>query len=580
MNRFTISILTFIFSLHAYALSSDNDQQFLAIVDSEWQRSIDENPLYASYMGDKSSNQDWPDISEATLRKRQQKTRKVLEKIRKINPDDLSSENQLNHRLFLYNYERSVRGQQFDSHLLVFGQRGGIQLEHETAESLGFMTKQDYIDWIVRLEKLPSYIEQHITLAKLGIERNVTAPRILMERVARQIELQLVDDPKDSPFFNVFESIPGTIDEKSMIQEEALQVISESVIPAYYRFKDFFVNEYLPASRTSIGVSDLPNGKAWYENLARYHTSTELTPEEIHQIGLTEVKRIRSEMNQIIDSVDWDGTFDEFLNFLRTDPQFYFETPEELLQAYLAISKKIDPKIVPLFKVLPRMPYGIKPIPAESAPDTTTAYYMRPSADGSRAGYYYVNLYKPEVRPKYEIEVLSVHEAVPGHHLQIALAMEIENIPNFRKYSGYTAYVEGWGLYSESLGYDMGLYQDPYSEFGALTYDMWRAIRLVVDTGMHYKGWSRDEAIEFFKENAAKTEQDIVNEVDRYLIMPGQALAYKIGQLKIMELKEKSKKTLGDKYNIKDFHHVILGEGALPLDVLEEKVNQYIQSNL
>jgi Uncharacterized protein conserved in bacteria len=302
------------------------------------------------------------------------------------------------------------------------------------------------------LKSSPNYIEQHITLAKLGIERNVTAPKILMERVARQIELQLVDEPSDSPFFNVFETIPANIEDRSEIREKAIQVISEDIIPAYHKFRDFFVDEYLPASRTTIGVSDLPNGKAWYENLARYHTSTELMPDEIHQIGLSEVKRIRNEMNKIIERVGWEGTFDEFLDFLRTDPQFYFETGEELLQAYLATSKKLDPRIVPLFKVLPRMPYGIKPIPVESAPDTTTAYYMRPSADGSRAGYYYVNLYKPEVRPKYEIEVLSVHEAVPGHHLQIALAMELENIPNFRKYSGYTAYVEGWGLYSERLG--------------------------------------------------------------------------------------------------------------------------------
>ena len=579
MNRFVVSILTFLISFNVFSLS-DEDRRFLVIVDSEWQRSIDENPLYASYMGDKSSNQDWPDLSEETLRIRQKKTRDVLREIKKIDSQKLSEENKLNHRLFLYNYERSVRGQQFDSHLLVFGQREGIQLEHETAESLGFITRQDYLDWIARLEKLPNYIEQHITLARLGVERNVTAPRILMERVARQIQLQLVNEPTDSPFFNVFEEMPETIDDRSEIRDKAIQVISESVIPAYQKFSDFFVNEYLPASRTSIGVADLPNGYAWYENLARYHTSTELTPEEIHQIGLSEVQRIRSEMDKIIERVGWEGTFDEFLNFLRTDPQFYYETSEELLQAYLATSKELDPKIVPLFKVLPRMPYGIRPIPEESAPDTTTAYYMRPSADGSRAGYYYVNLYKPEVRPKYEIEVLSVHEAVPGHHLQIALAMEIENIPNFRKYSGYTAYVEGWGLYSESLGYDMGLYQDPYSEFGALTYDMWRAIRLVVDTGMHYKGWSREQAIDFFKENAAKTEQDIVNEVDRYLIMPGQALAYKIGQLKIMELKQKSKESLGEKFDIKEFHHVILGEGALPLDVLEEKVNDYINQNL
>ena len=579
MNRLVISTLALLISFNSFS-SSDEDIRFLEIVDSEWQRSIDENPLYASYMGDKSSNQDWPDLSEKSLRIRQKKTRDVLEKIKNIDTEKLSEENKLNHRLFLYNYERSVRGQQFDSHLLVFGQRGGIQLEHETAESLGFMSRQDYLDWIARLEKLPNYIEQHITLAKLGIERNVTAPKILMERVARQIELQLVDEPTDSPFFNVFETIPANIEDRSEIREKAIQVISEDVIPAYHKFRDFFIDEYLPASRTTIGVSDLPNGKAWYENLARYHTSTELMPDEIHQIGLSEVKRIRTEMNKIIERVGWEGTFDEFLNFLRTDPQFYFETGEELLQAYLATSKKLDPKIVPLFKVLPRMPYGIKPIPIESAPDTTTAYYMRPSADGSRAGYYYVNLYKPEVRPKYEIEVLSVHEAVPGHHLQIALAMEIENIPNFRKYSGYTAYVEGWGLYSESLGYDMGLYQDPYSEFGALTYDMWRAVRLVVDTGMHYKGWSREQAIEFFKENAAKTEQDIINEVDRYLIMPGQALAYKIGQLKIMELKMKSKESLGEKFDIKEFHHVILGEGALPLDVLEEKINQYIKNTM
>ena len=579
MNRLVISTLALLISFNSFS-SSDEDIRFLEIVDSEWQRSIDENPLYASYMGDKSSNQDWPDLSEKSLRIRQKKTRDVLEKIKNIDTEKLSEENKLNHRLFLYNYERSVRGQQFDSHLLVFGQRGGIQLEHETAESLGFMSRQDYLDWIARLEKLPNYIEQHIALAKLGIERKVTAPKILMERVARQIELQLVDEPTDSPFFNVFETIPANIEDRSEIREKAIQVISEDVIPAYHKFRDFFIDEYLPASRTTIGVSDLPNGKAWYENLARYHTSTELMPDEIHQIGLSEVKRIRTEMNKIIERVGWEGTFDEFLNFLRTDPQFYFETGEELLQAYLATSKKLDPKIVPLFKVLPRMPYGIKPIPIESAPDTTTAYYMRPSADGSRAGYYYVNLYKPEVRPKYEIEVLSVHEAVPGHHLQIALAMEIENIPNFRKYSGYTAYVEGWGLYSESLGYDMGLYQDPYSEFGALTYDMWRAVRLVVDTGMHYKGWSREQAIEFFKENAAKTEQDIINEVDRYLIMPGQALAYKIGQLKIMELKKKSKESLGEKYDIKEFHHVILGEGALPLDILEEKVDQYIENNL
>ena len=569
-------LLTTLISLTITACGTGNDESFNQILDDEWKRGIQENPVYASYMGDKSANQDWPDISEGAVRERQKKTREVLEQIRSIDPQSLSIENQLNYRLFLYNYERSVRGQKFDSHLLTFGQRGGIQLEHETAEGLSFNTSQDYKDWLVRLEKLPTLIDQHINLGRLGIERKITAPNILMQRVAKQIQLQLVDNPEESPFFNVFIDIPENIQDRETIQSMARDVIKSKVIPAYYKLNDFFTEEYLPASRTTYGVLDLPNGFEWYENLARYHTTTDLTPDEIHEIGLSEVERIRSEMQEVIDSLGFDGSFNDFLVFLRTDPQFYYETEDELLEAYLATSKKIDPEMVSLFKVLPRTPYGIKPIPMESAPDTTTAYYMRPAADGSRAGYYYVNLYRPDVRPKYEIEVLSVHEAVPGHHLQIALAMELEGIPNFRKYSGYTAYVEGWGLYSESLGYDIGLYSDPYSRFGALTYDMWRAVRLVVDTGMHYKGWTRQEAIDFFTANAAKTEQDIINEIDRYLVMPGQALAYKIGQLKILELKNKAKKQLGDDFDIKEFHHAVLSQGALPLAVLEENIETYL----
>ena len=569
-------LLTTLISIIISACGTGNDESFNQILDDEWKRGIQENPVYASYMGDKSANQDWPDISESAVRERQKKTREVLEQIRSIDPQSLSIENQLNYRLFLYNYERSVRAQKFDSHLLTFGQRGGIQLEHETAEGLSFNTSQDYKDWLVRLEKLPALIDQHINLGRLGIERKITAPNILMQRVANQIQLQLVDNSEESPFFKVFIDIPENIQDRETIQSMARDVIKSKVIPAYYKLNDFFTEEYLPASRTTYGVLDLPNGFEWYENLARYHTTTDLTPDEIHEIGLSEVERIRSEMQEVIDSLGFDGSFNDFLVFLRTDPQFYYETEDELLEAYLATSKKIDPEMVSLFKVLPRTPYGIKPIPMESAPDTTTAYYMRPAADGSRAGYYYVNLYRPEVRPKYEIEVLSVHEAVPGHHLQIALAMELEGIPNFRKYSGYTAYVEGWGLYSESLGYDIGLYSDPYSRFGALTYDMWRAVRLVVDTGMHYKGWTRQEAIDFFTANAAKTEQDIINEIDRYLVMPGQALAYKIGQLKILELKNKAKKQLGDDFDIKEFHHAVLSQGALPLAVLEENIETYL----
>ncbi len=303
-----------------------------------------------------------------------------------------------------------------------------------------------------------------------------------------------------------------------------------------------------------------------------------MTPDEIHRVGLNEVKRIRGEMQEIISEVEFEGSFADFLLFLRTDPRFYFDNPDDLYEAYLATCKRIDPELVTLFGVLPRMPYGLKPIPDSIAPDTTTAYYSQPAADGSRAGIYWVNLYKPEVRPKYEIEVLSVHEAMPGHHLQIALQQELEDIPNFRRFNGFTAFVEGWGLYSERLGYDLGLYKDPYSRFGQLTYDMWRAVRLVVDTGIHYKGWTRRQAIDFFKDNAAKTEHDIVNEIDRYIAMPGQALAYKIGQQKIIALRERAERQLGESFDIRAFHDELLGAGALPLDILEQRMDTWLAS--
>ena len=368
--------------------------------------------------------------------------------------------------------------------------------------------------------------------------------------------------------------------DRERLQQAAQDVIDETVVPAYREFSNYFNDIYLPASRDSIGASSLPNGEAFYEYRTRFYTTTQMTPDEIHRVGLNEVKRIRDEMQLVIDELEFEGSFQDFLHFLRTDPQFYYETPEELFEGYLAISKRIDPEVVKVFGKLPRMPYGLRPIPDNIAPDTTTAYYSGPAADGSRPGYYYVNLYKPEVRPRYEMEVLTIHEAVPGHHLQIALQMELEAMPNFRKYSGFTAFTEGWGLYSESLGYEMGLYRDPYSHFGALTYDMWRAVRLVVDTGMHYKGWTRQQAIDFFKDNAAKTEQDIVNEIDRYISWPGQALAYKIGQLKMLELRRRSEQALGDDFDVRAFHDALLGGGALPLEILETRMNRWLAAAL
>ncbi len=573
-------------SISLYALlilligcSTENHQaQFNSLLNSEWERMIADNPVYASSMGDLTNNTKWSDTSIEKIYSNHQIELQVLNQLEEFKTKNFTEENQVNYLLFKKQYENSIEAHSFKKFLMPFSHRGGIQLEHETTSIIPLRNKQNFLDWIERLSKINTLIDDAIEKARIGIDQGIVPPRFLMEKVYKQIALQVFVEPKDSPFYRVFENINNEIDSSEEIQSKALDVIKTKVIPAYARLHRFFKEDYLPACRTSIGIKEIKNGKEYYEFLARKFTTTNLTPLKIHEIGLAEVDRIREEMEEVIKEVKWDGSFKAFLDDLRTNPKFYYDTSEDLFEAYLATSKRIDPELVKLFKVLPSMPYGLKPIPMESAPDTTTAYYQRPAADGSRAGYYFVNLYRPEVRPKYEIEVLSVHEAMPGHHLQIALAMELD-LPNFRKYGGITAYVEGWGLYSERLGYDLGLYQDPYSKFGQLTYDMWRAIRLVVDTGMHYFDWSRQDAINYFLNNSAKTKQDVLNEVDRYINWPGQALAYKIGQLKILELKANAELAFGDSFDIKDFHHEVLKRGALPLDTLEKYINEWIDNS-
>ena len=492
------------------------ESSFEDLMESEWAKIISDNPVYASSMGDLRFNRDWSDNSVSRIIQDYQHDQLVLDQLNAMDLNGLDELNRINYKLFKKQYENSVESFDYQTYLMPFSHRGGIQLEHETVNILPLRNAGHYDDWIARLSKLEVLVDAEIEKARMGIETGTVPPRFLMQKVFEQIKLQAYVSPETSPFYRAFESMDRSIDagEVLAIQARAKEVIKNQVIPAYLKLHQFFEDEYLAACRTSIGIKDINNGKQYYEFLARKFTTTSLTPQEIHNIGLSEVARIKAEMEEVIQEVNWQGTFKGFLDDLRSNPKFYYETSEELFEAYLATSKRIDPELVSLFKVLPSMPYGLKPIPIESAPDTTTAYYQRPAADGSRAGYYYVNLYRPEVRPKYEIEVLSVHEAVPGHHLQIALAMELD-LPNFRKYGGVTAFVEGWGLYSESLGYDLGLYQDPYSRFGQLTYDMWRAIRLVVDTGMHYFDWSRQDAINYFLDNSAKTKQDVMNEVDR-----------------------------------------------------------------
>jgi len=563
--------------LAATAVRADAGDDFQALIDEVWEWQLAQDPLRASRLGDHRYDSEWRDGSLAAIDARHLARREFLRRVYAIDRSQLDDKDQLDYELFRRELQQDVDAHQFKGYLLPFSQRGGVQNLDSQASLLRFETVADYDNWLARLGRLDTVIDQTIEVADEGIRQGIVAPRILMQRLPDQIAAQLVDDPETSPYYRVFAAMPDSIAEKDRqrLQSGARKVIDTTVIPAYRKLARYFEKTYLPASRDSVGLSSLPNGSAWYEFLARQFTTTRMTPDEIHRLGLEEVRRIRDEMQAVIDELGFDGDFQAFLEFLRTDPQFYFDNPDDLYEAYLATCKRIDPELVKLFGKLPRTPYGVLPIPDSIAPDTTTAYYTSPAADGSRAGIYWVNLYRPEVRPKYEIEVLSVHEAVPGHHLQLALQQELGDLPNFRRYSGFTAFVEGWGLYSERLGYDLGLYTDPYSRFGALTYDMWRAVRLVVDTGIHYKGWTRQQAIDFFKDNAAKTEHDIVNEVDRYIVTPGQALAYKIGQLKILALRANAEAALGEHFDIRAFHDELLGAGALPLDLLQQRMDAW-----
>ncbi len=553
---------------------------FQSFLDAEWDYEMEQNPTRASALGDRRWNDRWDDDSMEAIDKRQAHAKDALARLKKIERGQLSPADQLNFDLFQKDLEQDIAGFRFRSYLLPINQRGGIQTADELGDRLRFTTLKDYEDWLARLRSFPKAMDQQIALMRDGMKAHIMWPKIVLERVPAQIEKQIVPDPEESPFFKPFKNFPADIApaDRERLSKAAREAIDGGVIPAFEKLKPFFEKEYLPAAFDQVGIWQMPDGADYYTYLARRYTTTDLTPQQIHEKGLSEVARIRAGMEAIMKKVAFQGTLPEFFAKLRTDPQFFYKTPEELLAAYRALAKEIDPNLVKVFKTMPRMPYGVIPIPDKSAPDTTTAYYNSPAADGSRAGYYYVNLYKPETRPKWEMMALTLHESVPGHHFQISLAQELGEIPKFRRYGGYTAYVEGWGLYAESLGEDMGLYEDPYAKFGQLTYEMWRAVRLVVDTGMHVMKWDRQKAIDFFKDNAPKTEQDIVNEIDRYITYPGQALAYKIGELKIKELRVRAKSELGDNFDLREFHDTVLLSGAVPLDLLERNVNSWITS--
>lgn len=553
-----------------------------ALFDAEWEYGLEHSPIGASVLGDRRFNDKLPDASLAASARDLAHTRETEKKLAAIDRTALTPADQLNYDLFKRELDNNLEEHKFKTYLIPVNEMdGGVYSLDTITELLRWETVKDFQDWITRMNALPLMVDQTMEVMREGLRTGIKPSKLTMNRVTDQLDKRIVSDPTQSDYYAPFKNFPKTFSEadKARLSSEAKSAVAEKVVPAIKKFRDFFANDYLPNCYPEAGVWQMPHGDEYYAYAVRKHTTTNMTPQQIHELGLKEVARIRGEMDAIKDKTGFKGSMQEFFNFLRTDPRFFYKTGEELLEASRANAKRIDPLLVKEFKKLPRMPYGVTPIPMSTAPYQTTAYYQQGAEDGSRAGNYAVNLYKPETRPKWEMMALTMHEAVPGHHLQIALAFELGELPKFRRYAYYTAFVEGWGLYSESLGDEMGLYDDPYSKFGQLTYEMWRAVRLVVDTGMHYKHWSRQQAIDYFMENAAKTENDVTNEIDRYIGWPGQALAYKIGELKIKELRAKSKQEFGDRFDVRDFHDLVLSQGPVPLDILEKNVNAWIDTN-
>lgn len=541
------------------------------------------DPLLATYVGDRRYNDHLPSATEGSYQSWRERLADFLKRLEAIARSNLPSADQLNYELFKNLLQDESAELTFNPQRLPISRTGGFHIFlPDLFQNTPFDNEQDYDNYISRLFDFKRYAAENIALMRLGMRSGYLPPRCTLTGVDEQLQAQLVTDPSASPFYQPFKSLlaggspliaPKIV---TMLAAEAEKAILTSVVEGYRMLLQFVTEEYLPAAREGIAASSLPDGAAYYAHRIHYYTSLHLTAREVHQVGLDEVRRIREEMQLVMHKSGWTGSMQGFLEFLRTDPRFYPTSPQALLEKTALVLKRMDGELPRLFKTLPRLPYGIRPVPDYAAAGETAAYYNPGLGDGSRAGVYYVNTYDLPSRPLYEIEALSLHEAVPGHHLQLALQAELGDLPMFRRYTGYTSFVEGWALYSERLGLEVGFYTDPYSDFGRLSYEMWRACRLVVDTGMHALGWTRQRAIDHLAENTSSTMLNIVNEIDRYIAWPGQALAYKIGEIEIRELRRKAEGALGKRFDLRAFHDVILGNGAVSLEILARLVDEWV----
>jgi uncharacterized protein (DUF885 family) len=556
--------------------SSEDLNQLIA---DQWEAWMRWDPLFATSCGDHRFNDRLPEAGEGHYVSWREKLAGFRQRLQKIERGALPAPDRLNYEIFARMLDFEISGLDYHGYRLPISKAGGFHVYFPDLYLLSpFGTVRDYENFLARLEALRRYFDESIDLMRLGLRTGFVPVRVTLEGVDQSLRAHILEDPAASVFFKPFEQFPTSISEVDRLRLTAAtqDVIRRSVVPAYRSLLQFLETEYVPGSRDGIAAADLPDGPAFYQERIRYFTTLDLSPEAVHATGQSEVTRIRSEMNAVIRKTGFKGSFREFIEFLRSDPRFYVTTPDALLEKTALVLKRMDGELPRLFKTLPRLPYGIREIPAFSAPGNTAAYYQPGAGDGTVAGNYYVNTYDLASRPLYEIEALSLHEAVPGHHLQLALQQELGDLPNFRRFAGFTSFVEGWALYSERLGLEVGFYQDPYSDFGRLSYEMWRACRLVVDTGMHALGWTRQQAIDFMAENTSSTLLNITNEVDRYIAWPGQALAYKLGELKMRALRALAEKELGAKFNLREFHDLVLLGGAVPLDVLEVRVREWV----
>ncbi len=555
-------------------------ERLQALFDVTWRHFMEDRPDGATFLGWPDGHDRLPDMSLDALRRRREEARGPLRVLDTIDASQLDAGDRLSYDVFAWQQRSEAAAAAFPGDLLPVTQLEGPQTDF--AMLLGAMPATSVAhghDLLARLRAVPTLLDQTIDVLEESRRLGVTPPRITLRGVPAQVEAHLVDDPAANPLLAPFHalaaSIPGA--KATELLREAQAILAGEVTPAFARLHAELIEKYLPGARESTALSDLPDGRDWYDERVRHFTTTDLRAADVHELGLAEVARIGAEMARVRASTDYSGPADGFAEHLRSDPRFYFDSAEALLTGYRDIAKRIDPEVVRLFGRLPRLPFGIVPVPAEMAPAAPAAFYLEGSLELARPGRFFANTHDLSARPSWNMESLCLHEAVPGHHFQITLAQELENLPEFRRRGLFTAYVEGWGLYCESLGAELGLYQDPYQRFGALDAEMLRAMRLVVDTGMHALGWSRDRAIAYFAEHSVTPHHDIVVEIDRYLVLPGQALAYKVGERKLAALRAWATEYLGDDFDVRAFHDELLRHGALPLDVLDTLVRTWAE---